>query len=154
MLVNACCCKAVVAQGGRRNSHCQFGTCLWFSKVTTKGNDLALTITLIIFRKVTHYCLYQDWSGQKAVTRACRHLKTNHSTHCLCFPLSTPVPDSPVAFPPREIRPKWTSRANWKRVGSHPMEPCDQRGCIELKGDFTTWFALGSLELAGRGVGV
>lgn len=45
------------------------------------------------------------------------------------------------------------SRANWKRAGSHQVDPCDQRGCTALAGDFTTWFALGSLELMGRGVG-
>ena len=121
--------------------------------MTKIQNDLALTITLIIFRKIIHYAFHQDRVWTEQVRLSAGLVETSGQITLLTFSPShsRPLFLTTHHFYPGEIRSKWMSRANWKRMISHKMDPCDQRGWIGLNGGVTTWFVLGSLEFMGLG---
>lgn len=122
--------------------------------MTKIESNLALTITIITFRKIIHYYLHQDHVWIEEVRLSPGFVETLRQITQLIFSAfhSQPLARTPQHFYPGEIRSKWMSRANWKRMRSKKkMDPWDWRGWIELNGGVNTWFAMGSLDLRGCG---
>lgn len=85
-----------------------FGTYHLFSKMTKIESNLALTITIIIFRKIIHYYLHQDHAWIEEVRLSPGLVETLRQITQLIFSAfhSQPLALTPQHFYPGEIRSK------------------------------------------------
>ena len=132
-------CKAEVAQRGRRVTP-EFVPYSLLEKMTKLENNLALTITIIIFRKRIHYYLhqYRVWIEKVKLSPGLVEMKVKVLVAQPCLTLCNPVDCSP---PGSSVHRIFHARMlEWVAMPSSrgSSQPRDQTQVSHIAGRFFT----------------